>query len=132
MNIKKAATHKSNDLILHTDESKAKRPPFKIEETLICLLQRGPIGLTQPEAHAIYQESCLHTVASTLQNDFGIQIMRKQEPRLNKYRMPFTRYWLADVKAEVLAVCLLNAERFKRGMAPIIHGQYNDLTNRAA
>jgi len=130
--MRKATTPKSSSLILHTDESNAKRPPFKLEEAVICLVKFGPSGLTQPEAHAIYGESCLHTVASTLQNNYGIQLMRKQEPRVNKYRMPFTRYWLADGKAEVLAVCLLNHMRFKRGMAPIKPGQYHVLTNQAA
>jgi hypothetical protein len=130
--MKKAATLKSNDLILHTNESKAKRPPFKLEETLICLLHRGPSGLIQPEAQDAYRESCLHTVISMLQNDYGILIMRRQEPKRNKYRKPFTRYSLTDGKAEVLAVCLLNNLRFKRCMAPIVVGDYSTLINQAA
>jgi hypothetical protein len=130
--MKKAATPKRSSLTLHTDESKATRPPFKLEETLICLLQRGVTGLTEPEAHAIYGESCLHTVISMFQNKHGIQIMRKQEPKHNKYRMPYTRYWLADGKAEILAVCLLNVSRFKRAMEPIIPSCYDSLRNRAA
>jgi hypothetical protein len=130
--MQKAATPKSNGLILHTDESKAKRPPFKIEETVSCLLKFGPSGLTQPEANGIYKESCLNTVVSYLHNECGIQINRKLEPAHNKHRRPFNRYWLADSKAEVLAVCLLNNLRFKRGMAPIVPGDYSNLTNQAA
>jgi hypothetical protein len=130
--MKKATTPKSSSLTLHSDESKAKRPPFKIEETVTCLLKFGPSGLTQPEAQSIYRESCLHTVISILQNDYGIQIIRKQEPRTNKYRKPFTRYSLAGGKAEVLAVCLLNSLRFKRGMMPVLVGHYSALTNQAA
>jgi hypothetical protein len=67
-----------------------------------------------------------------LQNDYGILIMRNQEPKRNKYRKPFTRYSLAGGKAEVLAVCLLNSLRFKRGMMPVVLGHYSTLTNQAA
>tara|TARA_R110002012_G_scaffold311186_1_gene520507 strand:+ start:3702 stop:4091 length:390 start_codon:yes stop_codon:yes gene_type:complete len=129
--MKKAATPKSNSLVLHTNESKAKRPPYKTEETLICLLQRGARGLIQPEAHKVYGDSCLHTVISILRNNHNILVIGEAEPP-RKYRKPYTRYRLADDKAENLALCLLNNLRRRRNMAPISYGHYQSLTNRAA
>lgn len=118
--MKKAAIQKmNNDLHLVTDESKAKRPPFKLEETLLCFFKFGTAGLIQPEAYNEYRESCLHTSVSKLQNEYGIHIFRKPDEPYSKYRRPFTRYWLADNEQARKAVNLLNHCRAKRGLTPL-------------
>ncbi len=130
-----AATQGLNDSIcLVTGKSIAKRPPFKLELTLLCLLRAGGRGVNQPELNKAYGETCCHTVMSTLQNDHCIQIFRRSESWRHRHgaKTFFNRYWLADGKAEVMALCLLNQMRAKRGMYPISLGQYFELPNKAA
>lgn len=135
MNIKKAATQNLNDSIcLVTGKSIAKRHPFKLELALLCLLRAGKHGVNQPELNQAYGESCTHTVMSTLQNNRSIQIARRSETWGHRHggKTFFNRYWLADGKAEILALCLLNHMRSKRGMYPIKPGEYFTLPNKAA
>tara|TARA_R110001583_G_scaffold126232_1_gene277818 strand:+ start:1141 stop:1536 length:396 start_codon:yes stop_codon:yes gene_type:complete len=131
--MKKAAIQKlNNDSLLVTDESKAKRPPFKLEETLLCFFKFGTAGVIQPQAHNEYRESCLHTTVSELQNKHGIHIFRKPDEPYSKYRRPFTRYWFADNEQARKAVNLINYFRAKRGLTPLLDLPAYPFQNMAA
>jgi len=124
----------NDDTCLVTGKSIAKRPPYKLEISLLLFLRLGKEGMNQPEANRAYGETCLHTTVSTLQNDYGIGLFRRSEPWKHRYggSTHFTRYWLADGKAEPLAISLLNKLRQKRGMYSIQPSDYYNLPNKAA
>lgn len=133
--MRNAATPKLDDsTCLVTGKFIAKRPPFKLEITLLCFLQVGKAGLNQPEANRLYGESCLHTSVSSLQNIHGICLFRQSEPWQHRHggKTHFTRYMLMDGIAEVKAIALLNKLRLKRGMYPIQPSEYFNLPNKAA
>ncbi|MDT0626886.1 hypothetical protein [Alteromonas sp. W364] len=130
-----AATQNIDDSIcLVTGKSIAKRPPFKLELILLCLLRTGSDGMNQPEASIVYGETCLHSSVSALQHKHGIMINRIPEswPHRHGGKTYFKRYWLATAKDEVKALVLLNQIRSKRGMYPLQLRKYFELPNRAA
>ncbi|MFW8589878.1 hypothetical protein ACOI22_03650 [Glaciecola sp. 2405UD65-10] len=130
-----AATHNLDDSTdLNTGKSIAKRPPFKLEISLLLFLRLGKEGMNGPEAYQAYGESCLNTTVSTLQNERGICFCRRSEQWTHRHngKTHFHRYWLADGKAELMAISLLNELRNKRGMYPIQPRDYYNLPNKAA
>lgn len=112
----------------------AKRPSYKREVCGLSFLRLKRYGMNQPEASRLYGETCLHTMVSTFQNEYGIQIFRRLEPWTHRHngKTHFNRYWIADYQAELKMVSLVNRLREKRGMAPINFGEYFKLPNRAA
>lgn len=115
--MKNAATPKGDNISLDTVDCTPKHPPIKNERSLELALIKGPLGFTQPEAFAIYGESCLHSTISTLQNDHGILFNRRPDKSTIKHyrQKPFYRYWLADCHQSEKALTLLNHYRRKRG-----------------
>lgn len=110
-------TPKDAAIQFDTGENTPKRPPFKIEKALSLFITQGKNGVTAPEAHAVYQESCLHTTVSTLRKEHAIEF-GQQLDKARPYRKPFMRYWLIDAAAVDLAFKLLNKKRSKRNVAP--------------
>ncbi len=127
-----ATTYKLDDSTdLDTGKLIAKRPPYKLELSILCLLRAANDGINQPEANRAYGETCLNTVVSTLQNSHGIAISRKSEPWQHRHNgnTHFNRYWLGNEAGVLKAVSLLNRLRHKRNMSPVLQGQYFDLPN---
>lgn len=118
---KEEATQMSGNSELDNSDNTAIKPPIKMELCITLLIQRGESGLTQPEAYSVYEESCLHTSISTLQNKHGLIIARSPDKStaVHYRQKPFYRYWLADEYQSQKALVLLNHYRTKRGLTPI-------------
>ena len=138
MNSQKKAAPKGSCNIINTrtvnSQSTEMRPPYKIELALNALLNKGPQGITQPEAFSCYRESCLHTTISTLKNEKGISFT--SEPDFGTVahfgQKPFSRYWLASDKDRVKALKLLNAYRCNRGLTKVSYEAWHNPDNKAA
>lgn len=109
-----------------------KRPP-KIELNVLSLLQQGPKGLNQPEAHSLYRESCLNTSICSLKKK-GISIISLPDLDSVRYfnQKPFHRYWLATDTDRQRAVNLLNHYRQKRGLGKIDFAPWHDNDKKSA
>lgn len=138
MNSQKKAAPKGSSNIINTrtvnSQSTEMRPPYKIELALNALLNRGPQGITQPEAFNAYRESCLHTTISTLKNEKGITFASEPdfETVVHFNQKPFSRYWLATDEDRVKALRLLNAYRSSRGLVKVNFDAWHSPTDRAA
>ncbi|MBL3809566.1 hypothetical protein [Alteromonas macleodii] len=138
MNSQKKAAPKGSSNIINTrtvnSQSTEMRPPYKIELALNALLNKGPQGITQPEAFNEYRESCLHTTISTLKNEKGITFVSEPdfETVVHFNQKPFSRYWLATDEDRVKALRLLNAYRSSRGLVKVNFDAWHKPDNKAA
>ncbi len=138
MNSQKKAAPKGSSNIINTrtvnSQSTEMRPPYKIELALNALLNKGPQGITQPEAFSCYRESCLHTTISTLKNEKGISFVSEPdfETVVHFNQKPFNRYWLASDGDRVKALKLLNAYRSSRGLVKVNFDAWHSPTDKAA
>ncbi|MFL7866114.1 hypothetical protein [Vibrio cincinnatiensis] len=104
------------------------QPPSKLEKCLMTFLSKGLKGVhtldqqvasishvKRMEATGKYWTSCLNTDVSTMKKK-GIQVSSKFEPYQSAYGYVanFKRYWLADSKAVLKTVKLVNLLRQKR------------------
>lgn len=138
MNSQKKAAPKGSSNIINTrtvnSQSTEMRPPYKIELALNALLNKGPQGITQPEAFNAYRESCLHTTISSLKNERGIGFVSEPdfETVAHFYQKPFNRYWLAADEDRVMALKLLNAYRSNRGLPKVHFEAWHKTASKAA
>ncbi|OES32077.1 hypothetical protein [Alteromonas macleodii] len=138
MNSQKKAAPKGSSNVINTrtvnSQSTEMRPPYKIELALNALLNKGPQGITQPEAFNAYRESCLHTTISSLKNERGIGFVAEPdfETVVHFYQKPFNRYWLATDEDRVMALKLLNAYRSNRGLPKVHFEAWHKPDNKAA
>lgn len=138
MNSQKKAAPKGSSNIINTrtvnSQSTEMRPPYKIELALNALLNKGPQGITQPEAFNAYRESCLHTTISTLKNEKGITFVSEPdfETVVHFNQKPFSRYWLATDEDRVKALRLLNAYRSSRGLVKVNFDAWHSSPDKAA
>ena len=138
MKSQKKAAPKGSSNIINTrtvnSQSTEMRPPYKIELALNALLNKGPQGITQPEAFNAYRESCLHTTISSLKNERGIGFVSEPdfETVVHFYQKPFNRYWLATDEDRVMALKLLNAYRANRGLHKLPFEAWHTPDNQAA
>ena len=138
MKSQKKAAPKGSSNIINTrtvnSQSTEMRPPYKIELALNALLNKGPQGITQPEAFNAYRESCLHTTISSLKNERGIGFVSEPdfETVVHFYQKPFNRYWLATDEDRVMALKLLNAYRANRGLPKVHFEAWHKPDNKAA
>ena len=138
MNSQKKAAPKGSSNIINTrtvnSQSTEMRPPYKIELALNALLNKGPQGITQPEAFNAYRESCLHTTISSLKNEKGISFVAEPdfETVVHFYQKPFNRYWLAADEDRVMALKLLNAYRSNRGLPKVHFDAWHKPDSKAA
>lgn len=56
-------------------------------------------SMSQPEAHDLYGETCLHTPVSTLWNTYGLVFIREYE-NYGPHKSRFVRYTLANASRE--------------------------------
>ena len=138
MNSQKKAAPKGSSNIINTrtvnSQSTEMRPPYKIELALNALLNKGPQGITQPEAFNAYRESCLHTTISSLKNEKGIGFVSEPdfETVVHFNQKPFSRYWLATDEDRVMALKLLNAYRSNRGLPKVNFEAWHKPDSKAA
>ena len=138
MNSQKKAAPKGSSNIINTrtvnSQSTEIRPPYKIELALNALLNKGPQGITQPEAFTSYRESCLHTTISSLKHEKGISFVSQPDFNTVAYfnQKPFSRYWLATDEDRVMALKLLNAYRTNRGLPKVNFEAWHSSPDKAA
>ena len=138
MNSQKKAAPKGSSNIINTrtvnSQSTEMRPPYKIELALNALLNKGPQGITQPEAFNAYRQSCLHTTISSLKNEKGIGFVSEPdfETVVHFNQKPFSRYWLATDEDRVMALKLLNAYRSNRGLPKVNFEAWHKPDSKAA
>lgn len=117
-NMKNAAIQKTNDdTFLVESESTPKHPPCKRECFLEFAISNYQKGITQPEAHACYRESCLRSTISSMQRTYGILFSREFDSNTVGYyrQRPFKRYWFKSEQHYKKAVSLLDDLKKARG-----------------
>lgn len=120
--MKNNATPKNDAIRLVADKSTTKKikPPKKNEIIVTAIFLSLDKGLTQPEAYKICGESCLHTTVSSIQTNYGIQIMREPSSFKNSFGgRPFFRYWIAEGKNRKLAQKVIIQMAHNRGQTII-------------
>ena len=110
-----AATQMNDNTGLVTGKSTSEEDLSKLELFYELLLSR-PEGITQPEAHRAYYESCLNTMVSNLFISTGIRLARAADHSNKKFKRqrPFTRYWIANEKDRQLIFNQLKHLKMKR------------------